>query len=77
VRWRAGLLSRGCGSWAFARINGSIAKRCSDGRLYKNATVIDADGRLRAKHRKVHLFDVDVPSGIRSANPTASRVATS
>jgi omega-amidase len=27
--------------------------------------VIDAQGRLLAKHRKLHLFDVDVPGGIR------------
>ncbi len=46
-------------------IAGSIPERGSDGRLYNTATVIDADGRLRAKHRKVHLFDVDVPGGIR------------
>ena len=46
-------------------IAGSIPERGSDGRLYNTATVIDPDGRLRAKHRKVHLFDVDVPGGIR------------
>ncbi len=46
-------------------IAGSIPERGSDGRLYNTATVIDPDGRLLAKHRKVHLFDVDVPGGIR------------
>jgi omega-amidase len=46
-------------------IAGSIPERGSGGRLYNTATVIDAEGRLRAKHRKVHLFDVDVPGGIR------------
>ena len=46
-------------------IAGSIPERGSDGRLYNTATVIDPDGRLRAKHRKAHLFDVDVPGGIR------------
>ncbi len=46
-------------------IAGSIPERGSDGRLYNTATVIDADGRLLAKHRKLHLFDVDVPGGIR------------
>ncbi|MFM8675182.1 MAG: nitrilase-related carbon-nitrogen hydrolase, partial [Vulcanococcus sp.] len=46
-------------------IAGSIPERGADGRLYNTATVIDADGRLRAKHRKLHLFDVDVPGGIR------------
>ena len=46
-------------------IAGSIPERGADGRLYNTATVIDPDGCLRAKHRKVHLFDVDVPGGIR------------
>ena len=46
-------------------IAGSIPEQASDGLLYNTATVIDADGRLRAKHRKLHLFDVDVPGGIR------------
>ncbi|MEB3317641.1 MAG: nitrilase-related carbon-nitrogen hydrolase [Cyanobacteriota bacterium] len=46
-------------------IAGSIPERGPDGRLYNTATVIDREGRLRAKHRKLHLFDVDVPGGIR------------
>jgi omega-amidase len=46
-------------------IAGSIPERGVDGRLYNTATVMDADGRLLAKHRKLHLFDVDVPGGIR------------
>jgi omega-amidase len=45
-------------------IAGSIPERGADGRLYNTATVIDPQGRLLAKHRKVHLFDVDVPGGI-------------
>ena len=45
-------------------VAGSIPERGADGRLYNTATVIDAFGRLRAKHRKLHLFDVDVPGGI-------------
>lgn len=47
-----------------AVIAGSIPERGTDGRVYNTATVIDPQGRLRAKHRKVHLFDVDVPGGI-------------
>jgi omega-amidase len=45
-------------------IAGSIPERGADGQLYNTATVIDVEGRLRAKHRKLHLFDVDVPGGI-------------
>ncbi len=46
-------------------IAGSIPERGAGGRLYNTATVINAEGRLLAKHRKLHLFDVDVPGGIR------------
>ncbi len=46
-------------------IAGSIPELGADGRLYNTATVIDPQGYLRAKHRKLHLFDVDVPGGIR------------
>ena len=46
-------------------IGGSIPERAADGRLYNTATVINPDGRLLAKHRKLHLFDVEIPGGIR------------
>jgi omega-amidase len=46
-------------------IAGSIPERGIAGQLYNTATVIDADGRLLAKHRKLHLFDVEIPGGIR------------
>ena len=48
-----------------AVIAGSIPEQGMDGRIHNTATVIDASGVLRAKHRKLHLFDVDVPGGIR------------
>lgn len=46
-------------------IAGSIPELGSEGLIYNAATVIDPAGRLVAKHRKLHLFDVDVPGGIR------------
>ena len=46
-------------------IAGSIPERGANGRHYNTATVIDRQGRLRAKYRKLHLFDVDVPGGTR------------
>ena len=46
-------------------IAGSIPERGADGRIYNTATVINGEGRLLARHRKLHLFDVDVPGGIR------------
>lgn len=46
-------------------IAGSIPERGPHGCYYNTATVIDPAGRLLVKHRKLHLFDVDVPGGIR------------
>lgn len=41
-------------------VGGSIPES-EDGRLYNSAFVFDPDGRQLARHRKVHLFDVDIP----------------
>jgi predicted amidohydrolase len=43
---------------------GSIAERDGD-RVYNTAYVFDPDGRQIAKHRKMHLFDIDVKGGQR------------
>jgi len=43
---------------------GSIAERDGD-RVYNTSYVFDPDGRCIAKHRKMHLFDVDVTGGQR------------
>jgi predicted amidohydrolase len=43
---------------------GSIAER-DNGRVYNTAYVFDPDGRCIAKHRKMHLFDIDVTGGQR------------
>ncbi len=42
---------------------GSLAVRRPDGRLANRGFVIDATGVIRARYDKVHLFDVDLPSG--------------
>jgi omega-amidase len=47
-----------------AVIAGSIPEQGLAGRIYNTATVGDPRGVLLAKHRKLHLFDVDVPGGI-------------
>jgi omega-amidase len=44
-------------------IGGSIPESC-DGKFYNTSTVWDPEGMLVAKHRKVHLFDIDVPGKI-------------
>nr|QKY14846.1 omega-amidase (OA) [Polytomella parva] len=44
-------------------VGGSIPER-SEGRLYNTSCVFGRDGHLLAKHRKIHLFDIDIPGKI-------------
>ena len=47
---------------------GSLALRSDDPaepRLVNRGFVIDATGAIRARYDKIHLFDVDVPGGVR------------
>nr|AOR51841.1 carbon-nitrogen hydrolase [Phaffia rhodozyma] len=46
-------------------IGGSIPE-CQDGeeKLWNTCTVWDPQGNLIAKHRKIHMYDVDIPGGI-------------
>ncbi|PVU92628.1 hypothetical protein BB561_003713 [Smittium simulii] len=47
-------------------VGGSIPEReAESGKLYNTSTVYDSSGTMVAKHRKVHLFDIDVPGKIR------------
>ena len=41
-------------------IGGSIPEK-SDGKLYNTCFVFDENGNQIARHRKIHLFDVDLP----------------
>jgi omega-amidase len=45
-------------------VGGSIPEIDGDN-VYNTCLVYDTTGKLVAKHRKVHLFDIDVPGGIR------------
>lgn len=45
-------------------VGGSVPEVC-DGKLYNTCLVVNPDGKVIGKHRKVHLFDIDVPGGIR------------
>lgn len=42
---------------------GSIALRGGGDKLINRGFVIDAEGEIRARYDKIHLFDVDLPSG--------------
>ena len=44
-------------------VGGSVPES-DDGKIYNTCLVIDPKGKVVAKHRKVHLFDIDVPGGI-------------
>ncbi|KAI0060828.1 carbon-nitrogen hydrolase [Artomyces pyxidatus] len=47
-------------------LGGSIPERdASDDKLYNTATVYSPQGELVAIHRKVHLFDIDIPGKIK------------
>ncbi|KAL6519204.1 Omega-amidase, chloroplastic [Orobanche gracilis] len=41
-------------------VGGSIPEKSGD-RLYNSCCVFGTDGNLKAKHRKIHLFDIDIP----------------
>ena len=45
-------------------VGGSIPEKDGD-KLYNTCFVFDKEGRVIARHRKVHLFDVDIEGGIR------------
>lgn len=44
-------------------VGGSIPERDGD-KLYNTCTVWNPQGDMIAKHRKIHLFDINVPGGI-------------
>lgn len=52
--------ARAVGVWVHI---GSLAGRREDGRLANRGFVIDAGGKVAARYDKLHLFDVDLPSG--------------
>ncbi|PCH38779.1 carbon-nitrogen hydrolase [Wolfiporia cocos MD-104 SS10] len=54
--------AREAGVWL---VGGSIPERdTTDSKLYNTATVYSPQGDLVAIHRKVHLFDIDIPGKI-------------
>ena len=42
---------------------GSLAVLVDDGKVANRSFVIDRDGEIRATYDKIHLFDVDLPTG--------------
>eukprot|EP00466_Bigelowiella_natans_P001436 jgi/Bigna1/49507/estExt_Genewise1.C_490098 len=42
-------------------IGGSISEKGQDGKIYNTCIIVNPEGEIIGKHRKVHLFDIDVP----------------
>ncbi|KAA0712996.1 Omega-amidase NIT2 [Triplophysa tibetana] len=53
-------LAKDCGIYL---VGGSIPEE-DGGKLYNTCSVFGPDGKLLVKHRKIHLFDIDVPGKI-------------
>lgn len=45
-------------------VGGSIPE-LSNGKIYNTSLIFDRKGKIIGKHRKIHLFDVDIKNGIR------------
>ncbi|KAJ5391684.1 hypothetical protein N7509_007174 [Penicillium cosmopolitanum] len=45
-------------------IGGSIPERDQAGKIYNTCAVYSPEGKLLASHRKMHLFDIDIPGGM-------------
>lgn len=56
-------LSRAAAEASMCVVGGTMPERCGD-KLYNTCTVWDNTGKLLAKHRKMHLFDIDIPGKI-------------
>eukprot|EP00195_Chlamydomonas_chlamydogama_P017009 CAMPEP_0202892380 /NCGR_PEP_ID=MMETSP1392-20130828/2095_1 /ASSEMBLY_ACC=CAM_ASM_000868 /TAXON_ID=225041 /ORGANISM="Chlamydomonas chlamydogama, Strain SAG 11-48b" /LENGTH=314 /DNA_ID=CAMNT_0049576305 /DNA_START=56 /DNA_END=1000 /DNA_ORIENTATION=- len=56
-------LSEAARSAGVTLVGGSIPER-SGGKLYNTCCVFSKEGKMLAKHRKVHLFDIDIPGKI-------------
>jgi predicted amidohydrolase len=52
--------ARAAGIWVHL---GSLAIKADDGKLANRAFVIDSEGAIRGRYDKMHLFDVDLPTG--------------
>ena len=53
--------AKALGTWV---VGGSVPERDGD-KLYNTCIIANPEGQIVGKHRKVHLFDIDVPGKIR------------
>ncbi len=45
-------------------VGGSIVERDHNGKIYNSSFVFDEKGKLIGRHRKIHLFDINIPGHI-------------
>ncbi len=45
-------------------VGGSIPEKDAQGRVYNCSYIFDEQGKMVGKHRKIHLFDIDIPGQI-------------
>eukprot|EP00388_Colpodella_angusta_P011112 GDKJ01028614.1.p1 GENE.GDKJ01028614.1~~GDKJ01028614.1.p1 ORF type:complete len:298 (-),score=37.64 GDKJ01028614.1:180-1073(-) len=50
--------AKSANSWV---VGGSVAELGEDNKVYNTSLVFNSDGEIVAKHRKIHLFDIDIP----------------
>ncbi|MFQ5783754.1 MAG: carbon-nitrogen hydrolase family protein [Alphaproteobacteria bacterium] len=55
-------LAREVGAWLLV---GSLPARAPDGRIANCSILLDSDGAVIASYDKIHMFDVDLPTGER------------
>ena len=58
------MLSRAAKENGVYLVGGSVPE-LEAGKIYNTSFLFDREGRELARHRKVHLFDIDVPGGQR------------
>lgn len=56
-------LARAAQAYQMFIVGGSIPERAADGRIFNTSFLFAADGTLAGRHRKIHLFDVELTEG--------------
>ena len=56
-------LSEYANQYGIYLIGGSMPEKDAEGKVYNTSYIFDRQGKQMGKHRKVHLFDIDVTGG--------------
>lgn len=63
ITWK--MLSEAARELGIFIVGGSIPEADEDGKIYNTCFIFDAEGHQIGKHRKAHLFDIDIEGGQR------------